>query len=268
MPLINLVGWYGVAKAQGKADLIDRLWAVLEKRLAPSAERHSFGAVVGAKAKVKDWGKVPTMEPEASPSVAAEATADASSALRCSTLLEAAEWMLALIDGGEKMPKPGDEVAEELRRHVRSARSHEAPTYHLSRDEQGAFRKALAASTSPVSSTVPPTGYLVEWPNVRSEFTESERAANALAERWRIEWSNYKDVEITVTPLYAQPSAIATHNPKVDVQAEAVMLEVALQEWQKAIAALPILPANGEEGFRAGWKAGRGTTDGRDDHAR
>jgi hypothetical protein len=31
------------------------------------------------------------------------------------SLVQAAQWMLALIDGGEQMPKPGDEVAEELR---------------------------------------------------------------------------------------------------------------------------------------------------------
>jgi hypothetical protein len=30
-------------------------------------------------------------------------------------LREAGKWMVALIDGGEQMPKPGDEVAEQLR---------------------------------------------------------------------------------------------------------------------------------------------------------
>lgn len=68
-----------------------------------NAEQRTFGAVVGEKAKVVDWGKVPS--------------------LRCATLAEAAEWMLALIDGGEPIPKPGDEVAEELRRLVAEAKA-------------------------------------------------------------------------------------------------------------------------------------------------
>lgn len=34
----------------------------------------------------------------------------------------AAAWMLALIDGGEEMPKPGDDVAETLRAALAKAR--------------------------------------------------------------------------------------------------------------------------------------------------
>lgn len=37
-------------------------------------------------------------------------------------LFEAAAWMLALIDGGEEMPRPGDDVAEALRAALASAR--------------------------------------------------------------------------------------------------------------------------------------------------
>lgn len=37
-------------------------------------------------------------------------------------LLSAGEWMLALIDGKEQMPKPGDEVAEALRAAIAKAR--------------------------------------------------------------------------------------------------------------------------------------------------
>lgn len=54
-------------------------------------------------------------------------------------------------------------------------------------------------------------------------------------------------------------SAIRQHDPKVDVQSEQVLAEFALREWLETIAKLHVLPPTGDEGFRAGWKAGRGT---------
>lgn len=51
--------------------------------------------------------------------------------------------------------------------------------------------------------------------------------------------------------------AIVTHDPKVHVQAEQVLVEIALRDWLEDIAKLHVLPPTGDEGFRAGWKAGR-----------